>query len=708
MKIYSMTATFGKLEHETLTLKSGLNVIHAPNEWGKSTWCAFLLAMLYGIDTSARESKGVLPDKTRYAPWSGKPMSGSMDIHWNGKDITIQRGPKGRIPFGDFKAFETESGVPVAELTAANCGQTLLGVERSVFTRAGFLKLTDMPVTQDEALRRRLNALVTTGDESGAADDLAQKLKDLKNRCRHNKTGLLPQAEAQQQELEDKLQKLQTLQQQIDRIHLRQQELTQRSAELENHRSALRYETAKADAARVQDAEAACTQAQETYDSLSANCAQLPDRQTAEQALQTGKALLQTQMSLEMEEKMLPTPPEAPEEAPALEMEAVQEDLRQLRFLESEKKKRKPLLILTYINAFLWAMIIVSTTIFSLATPFVLLIAGYIILPLDIATIIITIARNKKARQQIADLLNRHPGLSPDRWLPEAESYAAQQLAYKKALADYQALRGDLDARKAKLSQQIADFAENAGVQAQMDHWNDVLATHNALESAQRDLQQAQSYAENLRAMAKTAQPPQFPDTMTYTESETDFQLNSIRFEQHQLQQKLGQCQGQMGEVGQKESLNRQLAVVQARINRLEDTYNAITIAQKTLADTTTELQRRFAPRITQRTQALFSQLTGGRYTRLTIGEDLSLSVAAQDQDTLCSVQYPSDGTVDQLYLALRLAVSEELTPEAPLILDDALVRFDDERLEKAMEILRQTAESKQIILFSCQKRETL
>ena len=163
-----------------------------------------------------------------------------------------------------------------------------------------------------------------------------------------------------------------------------------------------------------------------------------------------------------------------------------------------------------------------------------------------------------------------------------------------------------------------------------------------------------------------------------------------------------------MGEIGQEESLRRQLAVVQARINRLEDTYNAITIAQKALADTTTELQRRFAPRITQRTQALFSQLTGGRYTRLTIGEDLSLSVATQEQDTLCSVQYPSDGTVDQLYLALRLAVSEELTPEAPLILDDALVRFDDDRLEKAMEILRQTAESKQILLFSCQKRETL
>ena len=44
MKIYSMTATFGKLENQTLTLQPGLNVISAPNEWGKSTWCAFLVS----------------------------------------------------------------------------------------------------------------------------------------------------------------------------------------------------------------------------------------------------------------------------------------------------------------------------------------------------------------------------------------------------------------------------------------------------------------------------------------------------------------------------------------------------------------------------------------------------------------------------------------------------------------------------------------
>ena len=180
MKIYSMTATFGKLENQTLELQPGLNIIHAPNEWGKSTWCAFLAVMLYGLDTREKTTKNVLAVKERYAPWSGTPMAGRMDLYWNGRDITIERWTKGRTPMGEFRAYETESGLEVLELTGANCGQTLLGVEKSVFLRAGYLRLADLPVTEDEPLRRRLNALVTTGDDSGEADLLAQKLKDLK------------------------------------------------------------------------------------------------------------------------------------------------------------------------------------------------------------------------------------------------------------------------------------------------------------------------------------------------------------------------------------------------------------------------------------------------------------------------------------------------------------------------------------------------
>ena len=239
MKILSMTATFGKLANQTLTFQPGLNVIHAPNEWGKTTWCAFMEAMLYGVDTRERSTQTAMAVKEKYAPWSGQPMSGRMDIDWNGRNITIERRSKGRTPFGEFSAYETDTGLAVPELTAANCGEMLIGAERSVFARTVFLKLTNLPVDEDESLRKRLNALVTTGDESGTSETLAAKLKQLKNSCKHNKNGRLPEAETYRDGIAAKLTQLQTLQLQTQRIRQQQAILEERGGQLENHMAVL-------------------------------------------------------------------------------------------------------------------------------------------------------------------------------------------------------------------------------------------------------------------------------------------------------------------------------------------------------------------------------------------------------------------------------------------------------------------------------------
>ena len=124
------------------------------------------------------------------------------------------------------------------------------------------------------------------------------------------------------------------------------------------------------------------------------------------------------------------------------------------------------------------------------------------------------------------------------------------------------------------------------------------------------------------------------------------------------------------------------------------------------LTTATQELQRRFAPRISQRAQELLSRLTDGRYERLILDSEFVVHTGAEAEDTLHTPLWRSDGTADQLYLALRLAVAEELTPDAPLILDDALVRFDDKRLAAALSVLKETAENKQVILFTCHNRE--
>ena len=156
MKLLRMTATFGRLEQETLSLTEGLNVLQMPNEAGKSTWAEFLLAMLYGVDTSEREKTGVLPVKTKYQPWSGKPMEGVIELEHAGRRITLTRTSTARAPLGVFSAVYTDSGLPVEGMTGANCGEMLLGVPKSVYQRSAFVRQAGLGLTADADLEEAI------------------------------------------------------------------------------------------------------------------------------------------------------------------------------------------------------------------------------------------------------------------------------------------------------------------------------------------------------------------------------------------------------------------------------------------------------------------------------------------------------------------------------------------------------------------------
>ena len=178
MIIRSMTADFGRLEGETLELEPGLNVIARPNESGKSTWCAFIRAMLYGVDTAARERAGVKPDKLRYAPWSGAPMSGTMELEYAGREITLTRWTKSASsPMREFRAVYSGTAEPVPGLTGASAGEALIGAGREIFRRSAFIGQGEAAVTGSAELERRIASVVSTGEEGTSCTEALSRLR---------------------------------------------------------------------------------------------------------------------------------------------------------------------------------------------------------------------------------------------------------------------------------------------------------------------------------------------------------------------------------------------------------------------------------------------------------------------------------------------------------------------------------------------------
>ena len=701
MKIYSMTATFGKLEHQTLTLNPGLNVISAGNEWGKSTWCAFLVAMLYGLETRNKSTRNLLADKEHYAPWSGKPMSGRIVLNWNGRDITIERRSRGRAPMGEFRAYETATGVDVPELTADNCGQQLLGVERSVFARSGYIRQNNLNVTDDEALRRRLNNLVTTGDENSSADRLAKNLKELKNKIRYNRTGLLPQAEAELDRLEEALRDAENLEAQAETVQRQLDEIEDWRMALENHKDAMAYAASQENERKVIGAERARNEAKAAWENIRELCKPLPDRITAEELVEEIDRLESNRKKFKAQLDEL-APPLSKEETPKCfaGMNPEQAAAR----VNKDTARYEKLSHNTYAYLILGLALLLAGAIVSAQEVLV----GIALAGVGLILVLAQLAVRKSKDNQRKNLEQFYGSRHPDHWKDLARQYAEDVSQRSSSAEEYERERQELQQLLKALNNSIIQATQNQPLDKCRADWQEVLDSWDRYDAAAKTLAKAEEHLRTLRSMYKSAQPPAFPDRLNYSEQDTQTLLSDCYAERRHLENLLGQYQGRKSTGESRETILRKLEAARGRVKKLEKTYDALTIAQTTLADATAELQRKFAPRISRRAGELMSRMTGGRYDKLSLGEDLTVRMGTDQEETLHEVLWRSDGTVDQLYLALRLAVAEALLPDAPLILDDALIRFDDNRLKAAMEILKDASQEKQVILFTCHSREKL
>jgi uncharacterized protein YhaN len=107
------------------------------------------------------------------------------------------------------------------------------------------------------------------------------------------------------------------------------------------------------------------------------------------------------------------------------------------------------------------------------------------------------------------------------------------------------------------------------------------------------------------------------------------------------------------------------------------------------------------------RAGALFSTLTAARYSTLRVDADGAsprLLGMRDDGRTMVEVGAMSEGTTDQLFLALRLAALEQsvsIGVRLPFLADDLFVNFDDERAEAGFKVLAEVAMSTQVLFFT-------
>ncbi len=727
MLIRRMTATFGKLREQTLELREGLNILQAPNETGKSTWCAFLLAMLYGVSTKERDRAGVLADKNRYAPWNGGSMSGRLDCRAGEDALTLFRTTRRpAAPMGDFQALYTGTADPVPGLTGANCGETLLGVSREVYARSAFIRQGGVAVTQDSGLERRIAALVTSGEEDTSYTEAVEALKKQLNRRRHNKTGQLPALEAELQETEAQLASQAELARQ-------RENLLARSAELEARESSLKEELAGLDRwaehrkrQDLQKAEDAAVQAEEKAAALRRRLEeeQVPEndvtvrlrgaivnlntvRKSAEKAQEAYDA---AKSALAQAEEKLSASPFAGQTA---------EEARRTAAGPLPKARRSPLpLLLTALACLCVSLGAGYGVYFYFKNPAAALGAAAGLLAL---TFLLTLVLWKRAGKQA-----RSAALT--------ERYGTADSAEIQALADaYAALLSDRDAAKQEASARSAaaqglwqSVDVNAdGILEEVRRFApaayDIPSADAALRASallRRELSEAEKAAHEARLrvefQAGQTPAPENPDAPPLLPPERDRdavleELEAVRADLSALRSSLDRIAGRLHAAGEPLALQAAAERLTDEIAALESEYAAIELAMSALAHANTQLQGRFSPALGKRAAEIFDGLTAGAYGGVILDKTLRAAAEPAGTGVPRDVGYLSAGAADQLYLAVRLAVCDLVLPPenaVPIVLDDALSSFDDQRCAAALDYLRKEAEKRQILLFTCHSRE--
>lgn len=152
---------------------------------------------------------------------------------------------------------------------------------------------------------------------------------------------------------------------------------------------------------------------------------------------------------------------------------------------------------------------------------------------------------------------------------------------------------------------------------------------------------------------------------------------------------------------------------LESDIAALEEEYDeilfqatAIDEAIRMIQDSDTEIRQTFGPQIDQKTNEYLALLTGVQNEQLKVSSQFTVQLSDQDS-LLHEHQYFSDGKIDQIYLALRLAIGESIydaDAELPFFYDDILVQYDKQRASHTMDFLvnHSREQNRQVFFVSC------
>ncbi len=703
-------ASFGKLKNVCVSAEKGINILSAPNESGKSTLAAFMKFVFYGF-VGARMQTLSENERKLYTPWDGEICEGSITVTADGTKYTVHRRC---LASGKETAEIINYSTGKAEFIGETAGEVFFGVSEEVFARTLFFRQLTTPQSKDEILADRLRNIAISADEQVSTKKAISKLNECKNELKGRLgSGLIPKAEKERDALEEAITEATAVRKEVERVG---GEIKKRSADMASAAEQLeilneeRRNIEKYDAlTRLRNINRLALEeknARGEYESASAGLKQRDDGAAFSALYAKNTEYVAVCRECEKTERELNEACEA-RDALIEEAKITPENAKKAEKLLKSSKKGSKILFLAA------AVLVVAGVITSLADAGTMGLGIIIAVAGVFAAVFGAVIMAKPAG------FAREIGFKGAGEMEKAViALPALEKQINEAARKAEMLEGEYGECKTKCAILKRELDEGIG------RYTDV-AEGNYEERLQLILRLSSESGEKLAVWrakkeeldnatkgvdinalaeeARGAEPPERDKAKVDLEirfySDKHYKLSELnRADELTLATLEAKCGDPAVLVGKRDSLN-------ARINELEAKHKAYETAVKAIEDAADYMKSMVAPRIGERADEYFSAATGGKYSAFEIDTKLSMSFG---EDMRRSCDYLSAGTRDSAYLSLRLALADMLFGGCgvPILLDDAFVRMDDNRLRMMSGALNEAAKKHQIFILTHGNRE--
>ena len=762
-KIY--ISAFGGLKDFTLELGDGLNVIYGNNEDGKSTVTAFIKAMFFGTGKKTQNLSNSIRQK--YAPWDGSVMAGRIFFEHSGKNYCLEREFRKSDSTDRILLTNTDSGKQLdttENIGSQFFNMSAAAFERSLFIGAGGDFAPDS--TASGEINAKLSNIAVTGSEDTSYQKVAKNILDAKNRVisKSGRVGsyvedarLLDELKVRLNNAENDAKKIAELnaeilsfQNEYEPIYKKYTELkviVDCENDLKNREKLLEYLETKS---QLDEQTKALTLKSGTVvdkayiDKVNFLLKRYDTTSDRISALKSDIEQIENSIKLQIES----TPEDTKNKLDTLTVKVgklstqkdglikneadLQNELTGLEneLCEAQNKKsavNSPLLII--------AILLLISTVVCIKLSFI---PAVVTGALSAVMFILAFALRPKNKSLIARLQNTHDKISDKLNSLRTEKNLLQE-EINNTTAEINMLssvlnagsvvieqrKADLEKKKSALNEQsekleselceikalISDFIEADTA----EHIKNALISVTEKTEAQKQLKLRLSYLsrdlgnisyeaarEKLRQIESSA-----PDNSADIEAaKADYDAARERLSEikTKITENATELKTAFRNSENPEDIKREIAECKNRLTSKKEFCDTAELALEILEESFYEVRKGYGSELEKKTVSIFKNLTDGKYNRITVSDNLEMSVEQADSFGTHELDFLSLGTTHQAYLSLRLAIASLISKDEslPIFLDDSLSQYDDKRLAQAISFLNEYCKNGQGVLFTC------